>query len=103
MLSEERTVFSFFLWRNRMFCTDSSIKIIKIRWWTKKEVLKEVLKEKLSGFPDEEVRKLLYLIIDSYAADTGKGLPMGNQSSQWFALYYLDRYRQGHPPAQDIQ
>ena len=25
-----------------------------------------------------------------YHADTGKGLPMGNQSSQWFALYYLD-------------
>lgn len=51
----------------------------------------EVLKEKLSSFPDEEVKKLLYLIIDSYAADTEKGLPMGNQSSQWFALYYLDR------------
>ena len=51
----------------------------------------EVLKEKLSGFPDEEVKKLLYLIIDSYVADAGKGLPMGNQSSQWFALYYLDR------------
>ena len=50
-----------------------------------------MLKEKLSGFPDEEVKKLLYLIIDSYAADAGKGLPMGNQSSQWFALYYLDR------------
>lgn len=51
----------------------------------------EVLKEKLSRFPDEEVKELLYRIIDSYAADTGKGLPMGNQSSQWFALYYLDR------------
>lgn len=51
----------------------------------------EVLKEKLSCFPDEEVKKLLYLIIDSYAAEKGKGLPMGNQSSQWFALYYLDK------------
>lgn len=50
-----------------------------------------VLKEKLSRFPDEEVKILLYRIIDSYCADTGKGLPMGNQSSQWFALYYLDR------------
>ena len=45
----------------------------------------------MSSFPDEEVKKLLYLIIDNYAADTEKGLPMGNQSSQWFALYYLDR------------
>ncbi len=51
----------------------------------------EVLKEKLARFPDEEVKTLLYFIIDSYAADIGKGLPMGNQSSQWFALYYLDR------------
>lgn len=45
----------------------------------------------MSSFPDEEVKKLLYLIIDSYVVDTGKGLPMGNQSSQWLALYYLDR------------
>lgn len=50
-----------------------------------------MLKEKLARFPDEEVKTLLYLIIDSYAVDIGKGLPMGNQSSQWFALYYLDR------------
>ena len=50
-----------------------------------------VLKEKLSRFPDEEVKALLYKVIDSYGADTGKGIPMGNQSSQWFALYYLDR------------
>ena len=40
----------------------------------------------MSSFPDEEVKKLLYLIIDSCAADTEKGLPMGNQS-----IYYLDR------------
>lgn len=33
----------------------------------------------------------MYQIIDSFNADTGKGLPMGNQSSQWFALYYLDK------------
>lgn len=30
-------------------------------------------------------------IIDSYNSDTEKGLPMGNQSSQCFALLYLDR------------
>lgn len=49
------------------------------------------LKDKLKNFPDEDVKKLLYHIIDSYEYTPGKGLPMGNQSSQWFALYYLDR------------
>lgn len=51
----------------------------------------EVLKRKLAGFPDAEVRDLLYRIIDSYECTPGRGLPMGNQTSQWFALYYLDR------------
>ena len=51
----------------------------------------ELLKRKLEHYPDEEVKKLLYHIIDSYEATPGKGLAMGNQSSQWFALYYLDR------------
>lgn len=50
----------------------------------------EVLKKRLSTFPDERVRRLLYDIIDSHNKDTGKGLPLGNQTSQWFALYYLD-------------
>ena len=50
----------------------------------------EVLKWQLRRFKDREVREYLYQIIDTYHADTGKGLPMGNQSSQWFALYYLD-------------
>lgn len=49
------------------------------------------LKYLLRRFPDKEVLTFLYQIIDSFNADTGKGLPMGNQSSQWFALYYLDR------------
>ncbi len=56
----------------------------------------EILMRKLSGIPDRNVRGLLYHIIDSYAKEkdpasgTGRGLPMGNQTSQWFALYYLD-------------
>lgn len=50
-----------------------------------------VLKNKLKGFPDEEVKQLLYHIINSFEYSEGRGLPMGNQSSQWFALYYLDR------------
>lgn len=51
----------------------------------------ERLKEKLARFPDDEIKQLLYGIIDSYNIEESKGLPIGNQSSQWFALYYLDR------------
>lgn len=39
---------------------------------------------------DRDVYALLEHIIDSYETEPGKGLPLGNQSSQWFALYYLD-------------
>lgn len=49
------------------------------------------LKYILRKFPDDKVRNMLYHIIDGYHPDTGKGVPLGNQSSQWFALYYLDR------------
>ena len=55
-----------------------------------------VLKNKLKGFPDEEVKQLLYHIIDSYAKEpeteepSQRGLPLGNQTSQWFALWYLN-------------
>lgn len=41
-------------------------------------------------FKDPDVYQLLEHIIDSYEKTPGKGLPMGNQTSQWFALYYLD-------------
>ena len=40
---------------------------------------------------DNDIYDLAERIIDSYNADTGKGVPMGNQTSQLFALYYLDR------------
>ena len=49
------------------------------------------LKYLLRKFPDKDVKEFLYKIIDSYEKNPGKGLPMGNQSSQWFALYYLDK------------
>ncbi len=50
-----------------------------------------ILKEKLTKLPfSNEVRRLVYAIIDSYSDGPGRGLPLGNQSSQWFALYYLD-------------
>ena len=50
-----------------------------------------VLKNKLrKAIRDADVLRLLDRIIDSYEASPGKGLPLGNQTSQWFAIYYLD-------------
>lgn len=50
-----------------------------------------ILKEKLSKvMEDKDVLRLLYQIIDSFEVTPGKGIPLGNQTSQWFALYYLD-------------
>lgn len=39
---------------------------------------------------DSNTLALLHHIIDSYHTIQGKGIPMGNQTSQWFALYFLD-------------
>ena len=56
----------------------------------------ETLKWMLGSIPDRNVLGLLYHIIKSYDGTTDpmtgrkKGLPLGNQTSQWFALYYLD-------------
>lgn len=50
-----------------------------------------VLKQKLSKvIEDERVLLLLYQIIDSFEVTHDRGLPLGNQTSQWFAIYYLD-------------
>ena len=50
-----------------------------------------ILKKKLEKIVDDaKILSLLYTIIDSYNAECGRGLPMGNQSSQCFALLYLD-------------
>lgn len=49
-----------------------------------------VLKYKLRKIPDRDIKEMLYMIIDSHNKDKNIGLPMGNQTSQWFALYYLD-------------
>ena len=50
-----------------------------------------VLKAQLRRvFRSPQVLTLLDLIIDSYQTTPGKGLPLGNQTSQWFALYYMD-------------
>ena len=51
----------------------------------------EILKKRLDRVVDDKrTLRLLYHIIDSYEVTPGKGIPMGNQTSQWFALYYLD-------------
>ncbi len=53
----------------------------------------DILKQKLSKVvEDERVLMLLHQIIDSYEVTPGKGLPLGNQTSQWFAIYYLDGF-----------
>jgi RNA-directed DNA polymerase len=53
-----------------------------------------VLKQKLIGIEDDEVKELLFQIIDSISVNPDesdmRGLPLGNQTSQWFALWYLD-------------
>lgn len=53
----------------------------------------KILKQKLQNiFDDEELLSLLFQIIDSYEKAPNKGLPLGNQTSQWFAIYYLDSF-----------
>lgn len=48
-----------------------------------------ILKDLLKDFKDEEIRELLFYIIDHSPEENG--IPVGNQSSQWFALYYLNK------------
>lgn len=53
----------------------------------------DVLKYKLQKvFDDEDLLELLFQLIDSYKVDSqSRGLPLGNQTSQWFAIFYLDQ------------
>ena len=55
-----------------------------------KNIDHDLLKAKLAKVFCGDVYNLLCLIIDSYEISKGVGLPLGNQVSQWFALYYLD-------------
>lgn len=51
----------------------------------------ETLKKKVSRIVmEDEIRDFLFMIIDSFNKEEGVGLPLGNQTSQCFALYYLD-------------
>ena len=51
------------------------------------EILSRLFEE---AFPDKRIQNLIRLFIDSYHIEPGKGIPLGNQTSSWFALYYLD-------------
>ncbi len=53
----------------------------------------DVLKYKLMNVvEDYDVMDLLCMIINSFEIAPRKGLPLGNQTSQWFAIYYLDGF-----------
>ena len=55
------------------------------------EIDHDVLKRKLRKIiSDEVIYDFCAMIIDSFNKDSNKGLPLGNQTSQAFALYYLD-------------
>ena len=50
-----------------------------------------VLRNKLKPIcKDKRIASLIEQILCSYYVTAGKGLPLGNQTSQWFALWYLD-------------
>ncbi len=52
----------------------------------------KVLKSQLAEiFKDEALLKLFNKIIDSYHSGEGKGLPIGNLTSQYFANHYLSK------------
>ena len=50
----------------------------------------KILKNRLERlFKDEALLRMLYRIIDSYSSSEGRGLPIGNLTSQYFANFYL--------------
>lgn len=51
-------------------------------------VNREKLKEIIDDFSDKEILEFVNWIIDN---SPDSGLPIGNQSSQWFALYYMNK------------
>ncbi len=53
----------------------------------------DVLKVKMRRIiVEEEILKFVCMIIDSFSIEEDKGLPLGNRTSQLFALYYLDTF-----------
>jgi len=75
----------------------------KYTWFLKLDIRKyfysishDKLKQHLQNqFKEKQLLNIFNTIIDSYEASHGKGIPIGNLSSQYFANYYLaaaDRY-----------
>ena len=55
------------------------------------EIDHNILKGKIDKIvKDETLNSFCKMIIDSFNSGSGKGLPLGNQTSQAFALFYLD-------------
>jgi retron-type reverse transcriptase len=52
-------------------------------------ILKSLLVKIIS---DEEALRLFYTIIDSHTTSVGRGIPIGNLTSQYFANYYLSAF-----------
>lgn len=50
------------------------------------KVLFELIEKRIK---DEDLLLIFYKIIESYETDTGKGIPIGNLTSQYFANHYL--------------
>ncbi len=69
----------------------------KFQWFVKIDIRKyfdsidhSILKNLLSKlFKEDKLLKLLHRIIDSYQTGNGRGLPIGNLTSQYFANHYL--------------
>jgi retron-type reverse transcriptase len=55
------------------------------------EILKTIISKKLD---DQKAMKLINNIIDSYHTDNGKGVPLGNLTSQLFANIYMNKLDQ---------
>ncbi len=51
-----------------------------------------LLKKMKKLIKDDEIYSFVEMIVSSFKSDEGKGLPLGNQTSQCFALYYLDSF-----------
>ena len=53
----------------------------------------QILKDKLRKIiKDDKIFEFVYMLIDSFEIEKGKALPLGNRTSQLFALYYLDTF-----------
>ena len=55
------------------------------------EVLKSILADYIT---DDDIVRLLYIVVDSFSIIQGKGVPLGNLTSQLFCNIYLNEFDQ---------